>query len=166
MSLTLAGVGAVAAALLEFSVAPYFRVGGAQPDLVLVFAVVWTMIVSFEGGMVWAFIGGLTTDLLGSSPLGITVFSLLVVVALAALIGHFLPRARYLSPIVVVLLLSVVNALLVFFLYGALSGPVHAPGALDAVLPGAAYNGAIALVVAPLMALAHARFAEQERIDW
>ena len=166
MSLTLAAVGAVLAALLELTIVPYLRVGGAQPDLVLVFAVVWTMVVGFEGGLAWAFVGGLTTDLLGTSPLGVTSFTLLVSVGAASLINRFVTRARYLSPIFVVFILSLLTSLLGYALYGALRGPVSAPDPLGLALPGAVYDMALTALIGPLAVALHTRYGEPERIDW
>ncbi|HEX8939951.1 MAG TPA: rod shape-determining protein MreD [Candidatus Limnocylindrales bacterium] len=166
MSLTLAAVGAVLAALLELTIVPYLRVGGAQPDLLLVFAVIWTMVVSFEGGLAWAFVGGLTTDLLGSSPIGVTSFSLLLSVGAAGLIGRFVTRARYVVPIAVVFLSSIATSLLAHVLYAALRGPVPVPDPFGLAVPGALYDMVIAAVLGPLAVGFHARYGEPERIDW
>jgi 1,4-dihydroxy-2-naphthoate octaprenyltransferase len=87
MSLTLAAVGAVVAALFDTSVAPFLQIGGGQLDLVIVLAVIWTVVVGFEGGLTWAFVGGMLTDLLAPRPLGSTAFVALIVVGVAAAIG-------------------------------------------------------------------------------
>ena len=80
MSLTLAAVGAVVAALLNLTIGPLIQVGGAQPDFVLIAAVIWTVVAGIEGGLVWAFVGGLMIDLLAPRPLGSTAFTLLICV--------------------------------------------------------------------------------------
>ncbi|MFL5776328.1 MAG: rod shape-determining protein MreD, partial [Chloroflexota bacterium] len=59
-------------AIVELTVGPYIRVGDAQPHLVLIFAVVWTIAVGLESGLVWAFVGGIALDVLAPRPLGTT----------------------------------------------------------------------------------------------
>ena len=48
MTLLLAAVGATVTAIVELTVGPYLRVGDAQPHLVLVLAVIWTVAVGLE----------------------------------------------------------------------------------------------------------------------
>src|SRR5450756_1722888 len=78
MSLVLAAVGAAMAALIQSSILPFTAAGGAALDLVLVLAVVWTMTVGLEGGLIWAFLGGLIIDVLLMRPLGLTAFLSLI----------------------------------------------------------------------------------------
>src|SRR5947207_12387014 len=106
MSLTLAAVGAVVAALFDTTIAPYLQIGGVQPDIVLVMAVIWTVIVGFESGLVWAFLGGLLIDLLAPRPLGSTAFALLLSVGAAAVYARIVIRGRYARPIAAVFLFS------------------------------------------------------------
>ena len=80
MTLLLAAVGATVAALFELTVTTYLRVGGVQPHLVLVLAVIVTIAVGLEAGLVWAFVGGLALDVLAQRPLGSTAFALLLCV--------------------------------------------------------------------------------------
>ncbi len=127
MRLTLAAVGAVVTALLQLTVVPYLRIGDAQPDLVLVFAVTATVAGNIEAGLVWAFIGGLMIDLLAPRPLGMTSFMLLVSVAIAASLGRILDRARYIAPVAAVFVASVVSSILFLVLYGALRERSRSP---------------------------------------
>src|SRR5450759_3837066 len=99
MSLVLAAVGAAVAALIQSSILPFTAAGGAGLDLVLVLAVVWTMTVGLEGGLIWAFLGGLIIDVLLMRPLCLTAFVLLLAVGAAWLVGRISRRAFY--PIVV-----------------------------------------------------------------
>ena len=124
MRLTLAAVGAVFTALLQLTVVPYFRIGDAQPELVLVFAVTATTAGSVEAGLISAFFGGLMIDLLAPRPLGMTAFILLVSVGVAALLGRVLDRASYLVPIIAVFVTSLLGGALFLLLYGALREPI------------------------------------------
>jgi rod shape-determining protein MreD len=166
MSLTLAAVGAVVAALLNLTIGPLIQIGGAQPDFVLIAAVIWTVVAGIEGGLVWAFVGGLMIDLLAPRPLGSTAFTLLICVGGAAVLARLTVQFRYVAPIVGVLLFSVVNALLFLVVYGALRGPIPAPDPVGAILPAAIYNAVIAAIAGPIAVAALARRENRERLDW
>ena len=166
MRLTLAAIGAVAAALLNVTIAPFLRIGAAQPDFVLVFSVLWTVLAGIEGGLVWAFIGGLMIDLLSSRPLGATAFTMLLCVGGAAILGHALIRFRYVAPVLTVFVFSIANALLFLAVYGALRGPIAAPDPLGSILPAALYDTLLAVIVGPLAVAVILRRENRERLDW
>lgn len=166
MSLTLAAVGAVATALLELSVVPYLRIGGAQPDLVLILAVILAIVAGIDRGLAAAFVGGLTIDFLAPRPLGSTAFVLLVAVGGAAALGRLFARARSVATIVAVFVLSIAGSLLFLGVYGVLRGPVPTEDPFGIVLPQAVYNALITVVAGPLATAAHRRYFERERIDW
>ena len=64
MSVLAPAVGAVIAAIVESSVLTHLQVGGLRPDLVFAVGVAVAMVLGFESGMTWAFVGGVTLDLL------------------------------------------------------------------------------------------------------
>ena len=107
MSLLVAAVGAVLASLLETSVLPELH---APIDLVLVFAVTSAMLLSIEEGLTWAFLGGISLDLLvaGDRPLGITPLCLLLTTALAIIVARLTQPPRVLVVMVTVLVLTYV----------------------------------------------------------
>ena len=109
MSLVLAAVGAAVAALIQSTVLPFATVGGGGLDLVLVIAVVWTMALGLEGGLVWAFLGGLVIDVLLMRPLGLTAFIDLLAVGTAWVIGRVFVRALYPVIVVTVAILAAVT---------------------------------------------------------
>ena len=166
MSLTLAVVGALVATLFDTSIAPYLQIGGAQPDLVLVFAVIWTIVVGFEGGLIWAFVGGLAIDLLAPRPLGSTAFAMLLVVGAAAIFSRVMVRGSYARPIIAVFLCSLMYTSLYIAINRALRGPIPLDDAVSAVVPGAILDAVIALLVAPVIVRLHARTADRDRVDW
>ena len=98
MSLTLAAVGAVVAAVLQLTIVPYLGIAGAYPDLLLVVAVIATFAWSIEAGMTLAFVGGLMIDLLAPRPIGLTAFTLLLSTGIAAVLGRVIQRGRVLGP--------------------------------------------------------------------
>jgi rod shape-determining protein MreD len=166
MRLTLAAAGAVVAALLQITIVPYLRIGGAQPDLVLVFAVTATIAGSVEAGLISAFIGGLMIDLLAPRPIGMTAFMLLISVGVAAVIGRALDRVLYVVPIIAVFLTSMLTSTLYLVLYGALRAPIPVADPVAAMLPTALYSTAVAAVVGPIAIALRRRSAERERVAW
>jgi rod shape-determining protein MreD len=166
MSLLLAAVGAVVTALIELTVAPYLRIGSAQPHPVLVLAVVVTIAVGLEAGLIWAFVGGLALDVLALRPLGSSAFALLICVGGASLLARSLPHLRPIVPIVAVFLSSLGYSMILFATYGALGAPVPSADPLAMVLPGAVYDAVLGAVVGPLTVAVHDRRMEQERVDW
>jgi rod shape-determining protein MreD len=166
MSLAMAAIGAVVAALLNLTLAPMLHVGGAQPDFVLICAVIWTVVAGLEGGLIWAFIGGLMIDFLAPRPLGSTAFTLLVCVGGAALLARASFQFKYLAPIVAVLIFAIVNALLFLVVYGALRGPIPVSDPLAVILPAAIYDAAIAAVIGPVAVAVIARRQDRDRLDW
>ncbi len=166
MTLLLAAVGAVVTALVELTVVPYLRVGTAQPHPVLVLAVIITIALGLEAGLVWAFVGGLALDVLAQRPLGSTAFTLLICVGGAWLLARSLARVRPIVPIGAVFVLSIGYSMILFFAFGALGVPLPVSDPLSDVLPGAAYDAVIGAIVGPLTVAIHDRRAEQDRVDW
>lgn len=121
MSLLVAAVGAVLASLLETSVLPELHL---QIDLVLVFAVTSAMLLSIEDGLLWAFLGGITLDLLvaGDRPLGLTALSLLLATGGGIVIARLTQPPRVLVVMVSVLALSYVYHAVLGVLIAATQG--------------------------------------------
>ncbi|HLY12995.1 MAG TPA: rod shape-determining protein MreD [Candidatus Limnocylindrales bacterium] len=166
MSLTLAAVGAVVAAVLQLTIVPYLGIAGAYPDLLLVIAVIATFAWSTEAGMTLAFVGGLMIDLLAPRPIGLTAFTLLLSTGIAAVIGRVVQRGRVLTPIVLIFALSFVTDLTFLGLFTALEGKLAVPDPIQLILPGAIYSTAIALVLSPAAMAINKRFTERERVAW
>ena len=171
MSLVLAAVGAAVAALIQSSILPFTAAGGAGLDLVLVLAVVWTMMVGLEGGLIWAFLGGLIIDVLLMRPLGLTSFVLLLAVGAAWLVGRVSPRSSYaMYPIVVAtaaITAGIVSGLTIV-LIGALRGLPPGVGPLSQAVPTGLLAGLAAAVIAPVpILIQRRRFGDDtERVDW
>jgi cell shape-determining protein MreD len=165
--LVLAAVGAAVAALIQSTVLPFASQGGGL-DLVLVIAVVWTMALGLEGGLVVAFLGGLVIDVLLMRPLGLTAFIDLLAVGTAWVIGRLLARALYPVIVATAALLSALAGPLTVLLYGALR---YVPSGVDPMtgVVTSAILGAIAAALTAPLALAFARrtrLEEVERVDW
>lgn len=162
----LAAVAATVAALVELSLVPYLGVGDAHPHPVLVFGVIWTIAFGVESGFVWAVVGGLALDSLASRPLGVSVFSLLVSLGAATLIGRSFIRIRPFAPLIAIPILSLVNSMILLALFSATRPPVTAADPISAFVPGAAYDAVLALVFGPLIVSIRDRRMVEERVDW
>jgi len=163
MTLLVAAIAATVAAIVELTVTPYLRVGDAQPHLVFVFAVVWTVAVSLDSGLVWAFVGGLALDTLAQRPLGATAFALLIVVGATAVIGRSLARIRPVVAIIATLLLSLVYSMTLVLLFAVLRPPSTLTDPLRIVAPGVLYDVVLAAIFGPLAVSLRDRFVDEER---
>ena len=166
MTLLVAAIAATVAAIVESTITQYLRVGDAQPHLVFVFAVIWTVVVGFEGGVIWAFVGGLLIDLLAPRPLGSTAFALLLTVGVAALLGRLMVRGRYARPIIAVFVCSLMYSTLYLLITRAIEGPFPMDDGIAAIVPTATLNTIFACLIAPIVVRLHERSAERERVDW
>jgi rod shape-determining protein MreD len=166
MTLLLAAVGAVATALVELTVIPYLRIGSALPHPVLVLAVIVTIAVGVEAGLVWAFVGGLALDVLAQRPLGSTAFALLLCVGATSVLARTLAHLRPIVPIVAVFLASVAFSMIHFVAFTALGVPPATSDPLAAVFPSAVFDAVLGVIIGPLTVALRDRRMEQERVDW
>ena len=167
MSLPLAAVGAVVAALLEVSVLTDLRIAGVKPDLVFVLAIVSAMVIGVEDGLLWAFLGGLMLDmLLPQRPVGSTILSLLVATGAGIAIAHFLPHAPLVFPSVVVFGLTWVYQLMTGALLSGASGAAAAPNMVPAIVPIAIFNAVLALGAAYVGRRLRFAYAPHDRLEY
>ncbi len=166
MSLPIAAVGALLAALLETSVLPEVTIGGLKPDLLLVMAVVVTMIVGFEDGLVWAFVGGLLVDAMSGRPLGATALALLLVTGVAALIARFTGTPRLLTVSLVTFALGWLFQALLMAILAATAGVGLSRIPLQTFLFIAVLDTVVAVVAMLAIRALLRRFSPVERLDW
>ena len=163
MTLLVAAIAATVAALFESTVTQYLRVGDAQPHLVFVLAVVTTVAVGLDTGLVWAFVGGIALDTLGPRPLGTTAFALLITVGLTSVLARSLARIRPIVTIIATALLSLVYSMTLAFLFSVLRPSAALPDPLRLLLPSVPYDVIAALVIGPLVVSIHDRMVDEER---
>ncbi|TMF39663.1 MAG: rod shape-determining protein MreD [Chloroflexi bacterium] len=162
MTLLVAAIAATVAAIAESTITPYLRVGNAQPHLVFVLAVVWTVAVGLDSGLVWAFVGGLALDTLAQRPLGSTAFALLLAVGLTAAIARPLNRLRPIAAIIVTAVLSLVYSMTLVVLFSVLRPPAALAEPLKFVAPSVPYDVIVAAILGPLAVSIHDRFSHDE----
>jgi rod shape-determining protein MreD len=165
MTLLVAAIAATVAAMFESTITQYLRVGdGAQPHLVFVLAVIWTVAAGLDSGLVWAFVGGIALDTLAQRPLGTTAFALLIVVGATSAIARPLARLRPIVAIIATALLSLVYSMTLVLLFSVLRPPAALTDPLRIVLPSVAYDVLVAAILGPLIVSIRDRFADEERV--
>jgi rod shape-determining protein MreD len=165
MSISLAAVAGVLAALLEISVVPGLT-SFAQPNVVFIIAVVATMMIGVEEGLAIAFFGGLMTDLLlPGRQLGGTSLVLLSMVAATAVIGRLLPPRRVSAAVLLVLVLALLVQPLEILVLAATAGT---PAAFDPLhlLPSVVVDALLAAPLAAALRLGWLRYGAHERMEW
>lgn len=166
MTLPFAALGALIAALVETSVLPELQVLGTKADLVLVLAIVATILMGVEDGLVWAFLGGLMLDMLTPArPLGATTLALLLVVGLAMIGARVLGPGRIRTVVAAFVLTWLFHVLLlgVLLLTEGITLRTFEP---RLVLVAAIMNTVIAVPAALIFGAITRRFGEPERADW
>jgi rod shape-determining protein MreD len=163
MTLLVAAIAATVAAIVELTITPYLRVGDAQPHIVFVMAVVWTVAVGLDSGLVWAFVGGLVLDTLAQRPLGSTAFALLIVVGATAVLGRSLARIRPVVAIIATLILSLVYSMTLVLLFSVLRPPSTLVDPLRIVAPSVLYDVIVAAILGPLAVSLRDRIVDEER---
>lgn len=137
-----------------------------KPNLVLIAVVLATSLFGFSAGVAWAFVAGLTANLLIPQPLGSLPLVLLVVAALVAGGGRLIGRLTWVYPVVAVFVTSVVADLFQLVLFRLVAEPVQPGWPFGLIIPAAVLNAAIAAVLVVPVRLAALRFAADERPAW
>lgn len=149
------------ASLLETSVLPELH---ASIDLVLVFALVSGMLLSIEQGLVWAFLGGITLDLLtpGGRALGSTTLCLLLATGGGLLIARITQPSRVLTVVITVVALTFLYHALLAVLLAATTGVSISGFSFAATAISAVLNGVLAAMVGRLLRAISSRFSPAE----
>lgn len=146
--------------------APYLRLFGVAPDIVLLFTVSWALLQGVQEGVFVALIGGLVLDALSAGPFGGQTVALLVVGALAGISSANVFRTERLLPYVVIVAATLLYYLLLFVML-AVSGRavIWGPMAVRQVLPVVAYNGIGMVIVHNVLRWAHS-FLYPSHVEW
>lgn len=166
MTLPFAALAAVLAAVLETSIFSELSLAGATVDFVLVCAVVATIVLGVEDGLVIGFIGGLLVDMVvASRPMGASTLALLLTLGIAFLVARALGPSRRLVAVGLVLVLTAVfHGLFVIVMVLAANAPFSFEPAV--ILISAVLNAILAVPVAALFGAIEHRFGPTERAAW
>ena len=157
---------AVIAGIVHAAIAPVIAIGDVKPNLVLIAVVLVTCLWGFMPGITWAFVAGLTANLLVSDPLGSVPLALLVVAALTAGGARALGQATWVYPVLAVAIGSVVADTITLGVGQLVADAGVGEFPMDLVLGAAALNAVIgALVLVPARLLA-ARYVADEAAAW
>ena len=124
--------------------------GDVRPNLILAAVVAVTALLGLGAGAIWAFVGGLTANLLTTDALGTIPLGLLVVAGLITFMARLLGR----HPAVLALVGGVAGSIVldalaigVLVLQGGAGGVVRPLDLSALVLPSAVVNGLLALAL-------------------
>jgi cell shape-determining protein MreD len=126
------------------------------------------MALGLEGGLVWAFLGGLVIDVLLMRPLGLTAFIDLLAVGAAWVVARLVTRALYPVIVATTAALAFVAVPMSVALYQALRDVPPGVDPFAGVVGSTIAAGVAAAILAPpALAVARARRREEtERVDW
>ena len=137
-----------------------------KPNLVLVAVVLVTTLAGFLAGIRWAFVAGVTANLLVGDPLGSVPLAMLIVAVLVAGGARALGRMSWIYPVLAVFVGSIVADVATLAIAQLVSSRSIGGIPVDLVLGAAVLNAAIAaLVVYPVRVLM-SRYATQESPAW
>jgi rod shape-determining protein MreD len=167
MSVLAPAVGAVLAAILESSVLTHLQVGGVAPDLVFAVGIAVAMVLGFESGMTWAFVGGVSLDLLlPGRALGSTALTLILVTALALLVARAFWPPRIMVVGITTFLLTFVYQILLLALLVLTVGVAFAGLSVPSLIAAGLMNAALAALAVVAVRALDLRFGEPERVAW
>jgi rod shape-determining protein MreD len=152
--------------IIHAGLAPVIEIAGVRPNLVLVAVVLVTTQLGFGTGIVWAFVGGLTANLLVLDPLGSVPLSLLIVTVLVAGGEGLLGRLTWVFPVLAALAGSVLADLVMLGVFRLVDAPLQVGIPLDLILPAAILNAAIAGLLIYPARLASLRLRPEEKAAW
>jgi rod shape-determining protein MreD len=148
------------------ALAPIIVVGGVKPNLVLVAVLLVTVLAGFLPGITWAFVAGLTANLLVGDPLGSVPLTMLFVATLVAGGARVMGRMVWIYPVLAVFAGSIVAdvaSLLIGQLVGD-AGPRDLP--IPIVLAAAVLNSVIAAIVLYPARVLAGRYVGDEAAAW
>ncbi len=138
--------------LVQATLLPRLRFFGAQPDLLLVLVVCWSLMYGVSEGLVFAFVAGLAIDVVAGLPLGTTPLALMPVCFLAVIGRHSIYANNVWLPVLLVALATLVEGWIMLFLRQLHGVPVDWAGATSRIiLPSLALNVVLTIVVVRFM---------------
>jgi len=157
---------AVIVGIVHAGLAPVIVVAGVKPNLVLVAVVLVTCVAGFLPGVTWAFVAGLTANLLVGEPLGSVPLLLLIVAAMVAGGGRILGGLVWIYPVAAAFVGSIVADIGSLLISQLVTDAVAAAPPFDVLLTAALLNAAIvALLLYPARVLAQ-RYTPEEAPAW
>jgi rod shape-determining protein MreD len=152
--------------IIHAGLAPVIVVGDVKPNLVLVAVVLVTCLGGFIPGVTWAFVAGLTANLLVGEPLGSVPLVLLVVAAVVAGGNRAFGGLVWIYPIAAAFIGSILVDLGSLLVSQLVTDAIAATPPFDILIRAALLNAAlVALLLYPARLLAQ-RFSPEEAPAW
>lgn len=152
--------------IVHAALAPVIVIADVKPNLVLVAVVLVTILAGFQTAITWAFIAGLTANLLVGEPLGAVPLAMLLVAALTAGGARALGRLTWIYPILAAFAGSIV-ADLVALVIGQLVGDASVGRIpIEVVMTAAALNAGVAAILVYPARAAAGRWLPDEAPAW
>jgi rod shape-determining protein MreD len=157
---------AVVVGIVHAGLAPVIEIAGVRPNLALIAVVLVTSQLGFFQGVVWAFVAGLTANLLVQDPLGSVPLTLLLVSALVAGGDRLLGRMTWLFPILAAFAGSIVADIVSLGVFRLVGEPLRIADPASLILPAAVLNAAIAGLLLYPARVATGRLRPEEKPAW
>jgi rod shape-determining protein MreD len=152
--------------IVHAGLASVIEIAGVRPNLVLIAVVLVTALLGFGPGILWAFVAGLTANLLVEDPLGALPLALLLVSALVTGAGRILGRLTWVFPVLACFAGSVAADLVQLGVHRLVEVPLDVGVPLAQIIPAAFLNAAIlALLLYPARSLT-LRLLPEEKPAW
>jgi rod shape-determining protein MreD len=157
---------AVLIGILHAAVAPVLVFGDVHPNLILVAVVLGTVLRGFETGVTWAFVGGLTANLLVHEPLGSIPLSLLLVAAVVAAGERLFGRLSWGYPLVSVAIGSVIVDAMSLGILEMVDPPLAGGFPMQRIVAAAVLNTVLAAGALVATRILVARSGSVEKAAW
>lgn len=150
--LYLASLGLAAAVLIQATLLTRIRFFGAQPDLLLVLVVCWSLLHGVSEGLLLAFAGGLVFDVVAGLPLGSSPLALMPLCFLASIGRTSVYASNLWLPVVFVAMATPIHAWILLFIRQMQGISIDWPGmTLRVILPAMVLNIILTIVVARVL---------------
>jgi rod shape-determining protein MreD len=133
--------------VVHAGLAPVIEIAGVRPNIVLVVVVLVTVLKGFEAGIGWAFVAGLTANLLAREPLGSIPLQLLLATVVVAGGERLFGRLVWVSPIAAVFVASILADGVSLTVLRLVDTPPALGIPLQLIVPAAILNAALAGVL-------------------
>jgi len=98
--------------ILQTAALPQFPILGVVPSLPFLVALAWGLLRGVNEGVIWAFIAGFFMDLFTAAPTGGLALTYMIAVFVAAQINEVLPANRFVIPMILAAVATIVQWLL------------------------------------------------------
>ena len=157
---------AVLIGILHAAVAPVLVIGDVHPNIVLVAVVLVTVMRGFGPGVAWAFVAGLTANLLTRGPLGSLPLALLLVAAAVAGGERLFGRLSWGYPLAAVAFGSVVVDVVSLAILQMVDLPLAGGLPIQRIAAGALLNTAMAAIAILPTRILMTRAGGAEKAAW